>query len=151
MGFKPAKNTRNDNQSNGEYVDDKIIFPSRFVFSTIEIIDRNLRFLYSPAPNNKLWPTINYSTVRDDEKEFNCILDRVEEQINKFDEEVEIIETDDSAFFKFQGIVDFLYEAEDIKSNEEDELTKQIPGYIKKKFINLTNRLWDLGIHPSEF
>ena len=44
MGFKSAKNTRNVNQSNGKYEVDDIIFPSRFVFSTIESIDRNLRF-----------------------------------------------------------------------------------------------------------
>ena len=152
MGFKSAKNTRNVNQSNGKYEVDDIIFPSRFVFSIIESIDRNLKFFYSPAPPNKLWPTINYSTVRDDEEEFNCILDRVEERINRFDEKVKIIETDDSAFNqKFNGIIDFLYEADDFKYDKEDELSKQTPEYIKKRFINLASRLWELGIHPREF
>ena len=43
------------NHSNGNYEVDGIIFASRFVFTTIESIDRNLRFLYttgsdSPSP-----------------------------------------------------------------------------------------------------
>ena len=136
MGFKSAKNIRNVNQSNGKYEVDDLIFPSRFVYSTIKSIDRNLKFFYSPAPPYKFWSTINYSTVRDDEEEFNCILDRVEEQINRFNEEVEIIETYYAAFNeKFHGIVDFLNEASDFENNEEDELSKQTPEYIKKRFI----------------
>ena len=152
MGFKSAKNTSNVNQSNIRYKVANIIFPSRFVYSTIKSIHRNLKFFYSPAPPDKIWSTINYSAVREDEEEFNCILDRVEERIERFDEEVEIIETDDAAFNKkFHGIIDFLYEACDFENNKEDELSKQTPEYIKKRFINLASRLWELGIHPCEF
>ena len=151
MGFKSAKNTRNVNQSNGKYEVDDIIFPSRFVFSIIESIDRNLRFFYSPAPPNKMWSRINYSAVRDDEEEFNCFLDRVGERINRIDEEVDFIEIEDGAFNEFHGIIDFLYEATDFENNKEDELSKQTPEYIKNRFINLANRLWKLGIHPYEF
>ena len=151
MGIKSAKNTHNVNQSNGKYEVDDIIFPSRFVFSIIESIDRNLRFFYSPAPPNKMWSRINYSAVRDDEEEFNCFLDRVEERIDRIDEKVKIIETVDSAFYKFHGIIDFLYEAYDFVKKQEDELSKQTPEYIKRRFINLAGRLLYLGIHPSKF
>ena len=99
-----------------------------------------------------MWSTINYSTVRDDEEEFDSILDRVEERIDRFNEKVNVRETDDSAFNKmFIGITDFLYEAYDFENNTEDESSKQTPGYIKKRFINLSNRLWELGINPGEF
>ena len=49
MEFKSASNSNNVNHSNGNYEVDGIIFPSRFVFTTIESIDRNLRFLYTPG------------------------------------------------------------------------------------------------------
>ena len=144
--------SKNDNHSNGKYKVNGIIFPSRFAFSTIESIDRNLRILYSKAPPNSLWPTINYSAVRDDEEEFDSILDRVEERIDGFIEKVNVRETDDSAFNKmFIGITDFLYEAYDYENNKEDRYSKKTPEYIKERFINLANRLWKLGINPCEF
>ena len=89
MGFKSAKSTRNVNQSNGRYKVEGIIFPSRFAFSIIESIDRNLRFLYSPAPPNNSRSTINYSVVRDNEEEFKYILDRVEDLIIKLAEKLD--------------------------------------------------------------
>ena len=144
MGFKSASKSKAVHHSNGNYKVGCLVFPSRFVFSTIESIDRNLRFLYSPAPPNSLWQTINYSTVRDDDEEFDAILDRVEERINRFNEKVEIIETDDEAFNKeFLGIIYFLYEANDLPLNSEK--------HFEKRFINLANRLWELGIQPGEF
>ena len=54
MGFKSAKNTRNVNNSNGNYEVDGLIFPSRFVFLTIASIDRNLRFLYTPGSEDMI-------------------------------------------------------------------------------------------------
>ena len=149
MGFKSAKNTNNVNQSNEEYEVDGIKFPSRFAFTTIESIDRNLRFFYSPAPPNTLGPRINYSAVRDDEEEFNCILDRVEERINRIEEEVDHVEIVDELFYKFYGIIDFLYEADDFVNKEEDELSKQTPEYIKRRFIKLAGRLLLLGFRKS--
>ena len=49
------------------------------------------------------------------------------------------------------GIIDFLYEASDFEDNREDEFSKQTPEHIKKRFIDLANRLWETGISPSEF
>ena len=139
-------------KSNGRHKVGNLIFPSRLVFSTIESIDRNLRILYSKAPPNSFWRTINYSAVRDDEEEFDSFLDRVEERIDRFNEKVNVRETDDSAFNKmFIGITDFLYEAYDFENNKEDRYSKKTPEYIKERFINLANRLWKLGINPCEF
>ena len=83
MGFKSAKNTRNVNQSNGNYEVDGIIFASRFIFTTIESIDRNLRFLYTPGSARNDWETINHSAVRDNDGEFDAFLERVEERIDR--------------------------------------------------------------------
>ena len=144
MGFKSAKNIRKVNQSNGSYEEDDMIFLSRFIYSTIASIDRNLRFLYSPAPPNSNRNTINYSPVRDDDEEFDAILDRVEERINRINGKVQIVETDDAAFNRtFLGIMDFLYEASDLPSNSEN--------HFEKRIIDLANRLWEMGISPSEF
>ena len=159
MGFKSAKNIRKVNQSNSSYEEGNMIFPSRLIYSTIASIDRNLGFLYSSSINNEFRETIRYSTVRDDDEEFDAILDRVEERINRFklnnenieDNEinlingkVKIVELDDAAFNRtFLGIMDFLYEASDLPSNGEN--------HFEKRIIGLANRLWGLGISPSEF
>ena len=92
MGFKSATNT-NVNKDKNEI--NNLIFSSRIEYQTIERIDRNLRFLYSLAPSNSLWPRINYSLTIDNVNNFNAILDRVEERIDRFNEKVRIIETDD--------------------------------------------------------
>ena len=152
MGFKSSKNTRNVNHSNEEYEVDDIIFPTKNVFKTIKSINRKLRLLYSPAPTNSLWPTINYSPVRDDDEEFNAILDRVEERIDRFNEKVEIIETGDAAFNKkFLGIVNFLYEASDFEDNTENDLSKKTAENIKKRFISIAHKFWEAGVCPMEF
>ena len=146
MGFKSKT------QSNSShYQVNNLIFPSLLVYQTIKSIDKDLSNLYSPAPPNSLWSTINYSTARDS-VQFDDILDKVETYIDKFSRKVQIIEAGDSAFHQeFHGIVDFLYEADHFEDNTEDELSKKTPEYIKKRFINLANRLWELGIRPSEF
>ena len=127
-------------------------FLQGFAFSTIESIDRNLRFLYSKSPPEKFWPRINYSSVRDDEEKFSFFLGRVEDRIERFEEKVNIIETDDAAFNKmFPGMIDFLYEAREIQNNQEDEYTKKTPDYMKRRFLYLADRLRQLGIYPSEF
>ena len=129
MGFK---STTKSNSS--QYQVNNLIFPSRHVFSIIKRINRKLKFFYSPAPPDSWWPTIKYSTVRDNEEEFNAILDIVEKLIDRFNEKVEIIKIDDEAFNKeFLGIVDFLYEASDFLNNIEDELSNRTPENIKKK------------------
>ena len=147
MGYKSSTQSKSS-----QYQVNNLIFPSRKVFSTIKSINRNLRLLYSPAPPNSLWPTINYSKVRDDDEEFHAILDRVEARIDRFNEKVEIIETDDAAFNKeFLGIVNFLYEASNFEDNTEDELSKQTPQHIKKRFISIADKFWEAGVQPGEF
>ena len=59
--------------SNGNYEVDGIIFASRFVFTTIESIDRNLRFLYTPGSDSNDWETINHSLSRENEASFDFI------------------------------------------------------------------------------
>ena len=147
MGFTPKKQC-----NSSQYQVNNLIFPSRHVFSTIKRINRKLRLLYSPAPPNSLWSTINYSSVRDDNEKFEAILDKVEELVDRFDEEVNIIETDDAAFNQeFLGIVNFLYEASDFYLKKEDELSNKTPKYIKERFISIADKLWVTGIHPGEF
>ena len=48
MGFKSATNT------NVNYEINNLIFSSRLEYQTVESIDRNLKFLFSPAPSNIL-------------------------------------------------------------------------------------------------
>ena len=99
MGFKSASNSKNVKHSNENYEDedlilgikhsngnyevDGIIFASRFVFTTIESIDRNLGFLYTAGSASNDWESINHSTVRDNDEEFDAILERVEERIGR--------------------------------------------------------------------
>ena len=148
MGFKSAKNTNNVNQSNEEYEVDGIKFPSRFAFTTIESIDRNLRFLYSKSPLNKLKPRINYSVVRDDEENFSFWLDRVEERIERlYVKKVKAIELDDPDVHEmFPEIIAFINEGSDIENNEEDEYTKKTPDYIKRRIVYLSERLCQMGV-----
>ena len=151
MGFNSAKNTHNVNLSNENYKINGLIFPSRQIFSTIESINIKLNSLYSLSPPNSLWPSINYSSVRDDNEEFEAILDRVEELIDSF-KNFEIIETTDAAFNnEFLGIVNFLYEASDYAMKKENDLTKQTPESIKKRFNSIAFKFWIVGVHPSEF
>ena len=83
MGFKSASNSNNVKHSNGNYEVDGIIFASRFVFTTIESIDRNLRFLYTPGSASNDWETMNHSITRESEENFDAILERVEERIGR--------------------------------------------------------------------
>ena len=86
-----------------------------------------------------MWPTINYSLTRENVDNFNTILDRVEERIDRLNERVKFVETDDSAFNEeFPGIIDFLNEASELSENSEKQ--------FEKRFIKLAQKLWDLGI-----
>ena len=128
-----------------------LIFPSFLVYQTIKSIDRDLRILYSPANPGSLWPTVNYSSARDSVR-FDEILDRVEICIDEFQRKIDITHQSDSAFNdEFLGIVNFLYEASDFEDNKEDELSKQTPEYIKKRFISIADKFWKAGVHPLEF
>ena len=131
MGFKSA--------TQKGYRFNNLIFPSKQIYLTVKKINRKLELLYSSA--------------RDDVEEFNAILDKVEEYIDRFNEEygeVTILETDDSAFNEeFIEIVDFLNEACDIQ--EDDEISNKTPKYIKERFNSIAFKLWDAGIRPGEF
>ena len=131
MGFKSA--------TQKGYRFNNLIFPSKQIYLTVKKINSKLELLYSSA--------------RDDDEEFNAILDKVEEYIDRFNEEydeVTIVETDDSAFNQeFFGIVDFLNEACDIQENED--LSNKTPKYIKERFDSIALKLWDAGIRPGEF
>ena len=151
MVIKSAKNICNVNQTTEKYEVDNIIFPSKLVYSILKRINRNLRLLYSKDPNNELWPRINYSMVRDNESSISMVLERVEERLNRIDEKDDIIITGDAVFFKlFPGIIDFLYEASEIKDGIEDEYTRKMADYNKKRITYLADKMWELGIHPSE-
>ena len=131
MGFKSAMQKG--------YRFNNLIFPSKQIYLTVKKINRKLELLYSSA--------------RDDVEEFNAILDKVEEYVDRFNEEygeVHILETDDSAFNEeFIEIVDFLNEACDIQENED--LSNKTPKYIKERFNSIAFKLWDAGIRPGEF
>ena len=131
MGFKSA--------TQKGYRFNNLIFPSKQIYLTVKKINSKLELLYSSA--------------RDDDEEFNAILDKVEEYVDSFKEEygeVIILETDDSAFNEeFIEIVDFLNEACDIK--EDDEISNKTPKYIKERFDSIALKLWDAGIRPGEF
>ena len=132
-----------------------LIFPLKKIYLVIKEINKKLELLYSLSSSESLWPTINYSSVRDNEEKFNDILDEVEKYLDRFNEEydeVEIIENDDAAFNQeFLGIVNFLYEATDFYGKTEDELSKKVPDYIKKRFIFIADKLCNCGICPDEF
>ena len=149
MGFK------SETQSGRRgYRFNNLIFPSKQIYLTVKKINSKLDLLYSPAPQGSLWPTIRYSSSRDDFEEFNDILDKVEKYFDRFNEEydeVTILETDNAAFNQeFLGIVNFLYEAFDFYC-KEDELSKKTPEYIKERFIFIADKLWYSGICPGEF
>ena len=107
---------RKNSVSNEYYETDGIIFYSRFVFKTIESIDRNVRFLYTKVFDDNDWETINNSPVRDNPEKFKVILDIVDNLINR------IMDNDDPEYFiykqnrrgdfleKFGVIGDFLNE-----------------------------------------
>ena len=148
MGFKSAKNTRNVNQSNGNYEVDGIIFASRFVFTTIESIDRNLRFLYTPGSASNDWETTNHSPVRDNDEKFDAILARVEERIGR------ILAIDDGStnqflykekhggtfFVKFSGIKDCL--------DEGIYLDVKTKNKFERRIIDIVRGLSYIGIDP---
>ena len=119
-------------------------------------INEKLKLLYSSSPSRSLWPTIRSSPARDNEKEFNSILDKVEELLLKYDKNPHLRIGGENFNQKFLGIVDFLYEAGDLNPIVEGEEYKkktgvtQISKDIKKRFISVADKLWDY-CDPIEF
>ena len=148
MRFKSTKNTHNVYQSNENYEAYGIIFASRFVYKTIESIDRNLRFLYTPGSASNNWETINHSLVRDNDGEFDDILGRVEERIGR------IMATDDGStnqflykekcdgvfFEEFDGILDCINEGVCLRGEYKNNFERRITDIVK----GLSN----IGIDP---
>ena len=89
MGFKSATKT--------QHIVDNVVFPSKRDYELINQIDLQLLKLYSPNPDDELWPTKNESPARESIEQFNQILDNVQNITNNLDT-VELGETDDSAF-----------------------------------------------------
>ena len=119
-------------------------------------INEKLKLLYSPSPSRSLWPTIRSSPARDNEKEFNSILDKVEEMLSKYDKNPHLRIGGENFNQKFLGIVDFLYEAGDLNPIVEGEeyqketVATQISKDIQKRFISVADKLWDY-CDPIEF
>ena len=111
-------------------------------------INEKLKLLYSPSPSRSLWPTIRSSPARDNEKEFNSILDKVEELLSKYDKNPHLGIGGENFNQKFLGIVDFLYEAGDLE--EKKTVATQISKDIQKRFISVADKLWDY-CDPIEF
>ena len=95
-----------------------------------------------------MWPTIRSSPARDNEKEFNSILEQVEELISKYDKNPHLGIGGGNFNQKFPGIVDFLYEAGDLE--EKKTVATQISKDIQKRFISVADKLWDY-CDPIEF
>ena len=96
-----------------------------------------------PTPACSPYTLINCSSARDSITNFNHVLDKVEESINRIKQKVKIEEIAASSFNEtFLGITAFLYEAYDIEEKAIEPL--------EKRFVNLAIRLWDLGVYPME-
>ena len=124
-------------------VDDKILFVSGFVFLTIESIDLNLRLLYTPSANIYS-ETLNHSSNgssslslrilrRDNDEEFDAILSRVEDLIDrikdvKYQYEYDFLHEDNSEYFsdKFTGIVDCFNEGLNLDSKTQNKFEIRI-------------------------
>ena len=111
-------------------------------------INEKLKLLYSSSPSRSLWPTIRSSPARDNEKEFNSILEQVEELISKYDKNPHLGIGGGNFNQKFPGIVDFLYEAGDLEEKKTE--ATQISKDIQKRFISVADKLWDY-CDPIEF
>ena len=111
-------------------------------------INEKLKLIYSSSPSRSLWPTIRSSPARDNEKEFNLILEQVEELISKYDKNPHLGIGGGNFNQKFPGIVDFLYEAGDLEEKKTE--ATQISKDIQKRFISVADKLWDY-CDPVEF
>ena len=119
MGFKQA--------TQSEYVMYDLVFSSKREYSNAKLINEKLETLYS--------------STRENEEELNSLLDKVEELVNRFDEGTKLRIGEGNFNQHFVGIVKFLYEANDIVMNIENELSKQMPEYIKKRIISISAKL----------
>ena len=111
-----------------DYIEYEFAFFSKREYLNTKLINEKLELLY-------------FSTRDDDDEKLNFLLDKVEEMVNKFDEETELRIGEEKFKQHFIGIVKFLNEAGVIKMNIENEISKQISEYIKKRFISVSEKL----------
>ena len=146
MVGKSEKNNRNVNHSNGNYEVDGLIFPSRFLFSTIASIDRNLKFLYTEGSEDTDYCPIFHSPVRENDKEFAAFLKRVEERIKRItgiDDTKHFIfkEKHRSAFLKkFEAINYCILEGMYLRGKYRNK--------FEKKIIDIVRSLCNIGLDP---
>ena len=89
-----------------------LFFPSKKIYRIITTIDQELRKLYSSYHFLTLFKTVAYSEIRDNEAQFESLLNRVEKEIDKIPKKIKIKHKDDEAFrTTFHGISCFLDEA----------------------------------------
>ena len=95
-------------------------------------------FIYTPGSDSNDWETINDSPVRDNHEEFNAILDRVDELIDRI-KNIDDGSTDyflckekrgDAFFEKFSGIEDCINEG--VHSTPQNNFEKSIRDESKE-------------------
>ena len=119
MGFKSVRQNNED-----LYIVNGIGYSSRHEFTTIESINRNLKIIRPDSP------------VRDDEGEFNCFLDRVEERIERLNK-IKVVEINGSFEKEFPFIIDFLDEVNNLPDSNN--------SHFEKRFICLLKRMKEKG------
>ena len=117
MGFKSVRQNNED-----LYIVNGIGYSSRHEFSTIESINRNLKII---RPG---------SSVRDDEGEYKCFLDRVEEKIERINQ-IKVVEITGSFEEEFPFIIDFFDEANNLPVSNNN--------HFEQRFIYLLKRMKD--------
>ena len=119
MGFKSVRQNNED-----LYIVNGIGYSSRHEFTTIESINRNLKIIRPDSP------------VRDDEGEFNCFLDRVEERIERLNQ-IKVVEITGSFEEEFPFIIDFFDEANSLPDSNNN--------HFKQRFLYLLKRMKEKG------
>lgn len=121
MGFKSVSRPNNEDL----YIINGIGYSSRHEFTTIESINRNLKFITPDSP------------IREDEEEFDCFLDRVEERIGRLNQKIRVVEINGYFEEEFSFIFNFLDEANSLPENNNN--------HFIKRFIYLSKRMKEKG------
>ena len=145
MGFKSLS------KSNKKYEADGILFPSRYTFTTIKSIDRNLKFFYTPGTAENDFEPIFHSVVREDAGAFSEFLDRLDERIGRIQniddgsiKQYLYKEKRDGVFLaKFRGINGCLIEGA--------YSHPQTQNYFQRRILDIARRMSFTGIGPSYF
>ena len=114
-------------KSLSDYIEYEFAFFSKMEYLNTKLINEKLELLYS--------------LTRENEEEFNSILDKVEELINRFDKDTKLRIGDEIFHKNFVGIVRFLYEVSYIEVEFKKEITKQISESLKKRFVSISEKL----------